>query len=85
MRHRGARRLPRSRWPAVPGWSFVAVGRGHGVDFWSRFLTALAEVDPDMPVNIEQKDATLGQVEGLAYAAGNLLEAAEKAGVARLP
>ncbi len=32
-----------TRWPAVPGWSFVAVGRGHDVDFWARFLTALAQ------------------------------------------
>ena len=37
-----------TRWPAVPGWSFVAVGRGHDVDFWARFLTAIYKVDPDM-------------------------------------
>jgi sugar phosphate isomerase/epimerase len=70
-----------TKWPEVPGWSFVAVGRGHGVDFWVRFLTALHEVDPDMTVNIEHEDATFGQVEGLELAARNLLEAGQKAGV----
>jgi sugar phosphate isomerase/epimerase len=70
-----------TRWPSVPGWSFVAVGRGHDVDFWSRFLTALYKVDPEMPVNIEHEDATLGQIEGLKFAAENLLSAAERAGL----
>jgi sugar phosphate isomerase/epimerase len=71
-----------TRWPEVPGWSFVAVGRGHGVDFWTRFLTALHAVDPDLAVNIEHEDAAFGQVEGLELAARNLVEAAQKAGVA---
>lgn len=70
-----------TRWPAVPGWSFVAVGRGHDVDFWSRFLTALYKVDPDMTVNIEHEDATFGQVEGLRYAAEHLLAAADQSGL----
>ncbi|MFI6676234.1 sugar phosphate isomerase/epimerase family protein [Kribbella sp. NPDC050470] len=70
-----------TRWPAVPGWSFVAVGRGHDVDFWARFLTALHKVDPDLPVNIEHEDASFGQIEGLKFAADNLIAAAEKAGV----
>jgi sugar phosphate isomerase/epimerase len=70
-----------TRWPSVPGWSFVAVGRGHDVDFWSRFLTALYKVDPEMPVNIEHEDATFGQIEGLKFAAENLLSAAERAGL----
>src|SRR5680860_962900 len=71
-----------TKWPEVPGWSFVAVGRGHDVDFWARFLTALCKVDPDMAVNIEHEDATFGQVEGLKFAAYNLLEAADQAGLA---
>jgi len=71
-----------TKWPEVPGWSFVAVGRGHDVDFWARFLTALCKVDPDMAVNIEHEDATFGQVEGLKFAAYNLLEAADHAGLA---
>ena len=71
-----------TKWPEVPGWSFVAVGRGHDVDFWARFLTAIYKVDPDMAVNIEHEDATFGQVEGLKFAADNLLEAADQAGLA---
>jgi sugar phosphate isomerase/epimerase len=70
-----------TRWPAVPGWSFVAVGRGHDVDFWARFLAALHKVNPKMTVNIEHEDASFGQVEGLAYAAKNLLEAGQRAGI----
>jgi len=71
-----------TRWPAVPGWSFVAVGRGHEVDFWARFLTALREHTPVRAVNIEHEDASFGQVEGLRFAAENLIAAAEKAGLA---
>ena len=66
-----------TRWPAVPGWSFVAVGRGHDVDFWSRFLTALKRHTPVTAVNIEHEDASFGQVEGLEFAARNLLAAAK--------
>ena len=65
-----------TRWPAVPGWSFVAVGRGHDVDFWSRFLSALEQHTTVSAVNIEHEDAAFGQVEGLAFAARNLLAAA---------
>ena len=65
-----------TRWPAVPGWSFVAVGRGHDVDFWSRFLSALEQHTSVSAVNIEHEDAAFGQVEGLAFAARNLLAAA---------
>lgn len=70
-----------TRWPAVPGWSFVAVGRGHDTGFWSRFLAALDAVSPEMAVNIEHEDASLGQLEGLSYAAENLITAAAKAGI----
>jgi hypothetical protein len=38
-------------------------------------------VNPRLPVNIEHEDASLGQIEGLTYAAENLIAAAEKAGV----
>jgi sugar phosphate isomerase/epimerase len=72
-----------TRWPSVPGWSFVAVGRGHDVDFWARFLSAIYKIDPAMPVNIEHEDASFGQVEGLEFAARNLLAAAEQAGIAQ--
>ncbi|MCW2697229.1 MAG: Xylose isomerase domain protein barrel [Modestobacter sp.] len=65
-----------SRWPQDSSWDFVAVGRGHDVEFWTRFLAALQAVDPDMAVNIEHEDAELGQVEGLRSAAETLLAAA---------
>jgi len=70
-----------SRWPENASWDFVAVGRGHDVTWWSAFLAALAEVDPDMAVNIEHEDQELGQMEGLELAAENLRSAARSAGV----
>ena len=70
-----------TRWPAVPGWSFVAVGRGHDVEFWTRFLMALQKANPDLHVNIEHEDASFGQIEGIEYAAKNLIEAGERSGV----
>jgi sugar phosphate isomerase/epimerase len=70
-----------NRWPADASWEFVAVGRGHGQDFWAGFLRALAAVDPGMAVNIEHEDAELDQVEGLQMAAQNLKAAAAAAGV----
>jgi sugar phosphate isomerase/epimerase len=56
-----------------------AVGRGHDVDFWTEFLRTLAEIDPDMAVNIEHEDQELDQMEGLRKAAEVLLEAAGRA------
>lgn len=64
-----------STWPQNSSWDFVAVGRGHDVEFWGRFLAALEKVDPDMAVNIEHEDAELGQLEGLEFAATTLLAA----------
>jgi sugar phosphate isomerase/epimerase len=57
------------------------VGRGHDVDYWSRFLAALARVDPDMAVNIEHEDAAYDPVEGLRLAADTLIAAKDRAGV----
>jgi sugar phosphate isomerase/epimerase len=65
-----------SRWPKQSSWDFVAVGRGHDVAWWTDFLKALAEVDPDMAVNIEHEDQELDQMEGLSSAAKTLLQAA---------
>jgi sugar phosphate isomerase/epimerase len=65
-----------SRWPEDSSWDFVAVGRGHDVAFWSKFLRALHKIDPDMAVNIEHEDQELDQMEGLRRAAETLLEAA---------
>ncbi len=64
-----------SGWPASSSWDFVAVGRGHDVAYWTRFLRALRSVDPDMPVNIEHEDAELDQLDGLRFAAATLIEA----------
>lgn len=50
-----------SAWPENWSWDFVAVGRGHDVDYWRRFLQALEKVDPDMAVNIEHEDQVLGR------------------------
>ena len=65
-------------WPEDPAWRFVAVGVGHDVDWWTEFLRALAEIDPDMAVNIEHEDAAFGRLDGLALAAENLRAAADK-------
>jgi sugar phosphate isomerase/epimerase len=65
-------------WPSDPAWRFVAVGIGHDVGFWTEFLAALAEVDPDLAVNIEHEDADYSRLEGLALAAENLRTAAAK-------
>jgi sugar phosphate isomerase/epimerase len=61
-----------NRWPHNSSWDFVAVGRGHDVEFWSRFLSALGRVDPDMAVNIEHEDTELPLLEGLSVAASTL-------------
>ncbi len=63
-------------WPQDPAWRFVAFGLGHDADYWTEFLAAIAEVDPQMNVNIEHEDAEYGNVEGLRISARNLLEAA---------
>jgi sugar phosphate isomerase/epimerase len=65
-------------WPQDPAWRFVAVGVGHDVPYWTEFLRALAEVNPDMAVNIEHEDASYSRLGGLALAAGNLRAAAAK-------
>ncbi|WP_228472754.1 hypothetical protein [Streptomyces cyaneochromogenes] len=49
-------------WPENPAWKFVAVGLGNDVPFWTEFLRALAEIDPDVAVNIEHEDAAYGPV-----------------------
>jgi sugar phosphate isomerase/epimerase len=64
-----------TRWPHESSWDFVAVGRGHDVEFWSRFLAALGRLDTDMAVNIEHEDTELGQLEGLEVAASTLTAA----------
>jgi sugar phosphate isomerase/epimerase len=69
-----------NEWPKDSAWDFVALGRGHDAGYWAEFLRALREVDPDMMVNIEHEDVSLGRIEGLEVAAGVLLEAARMIG-----
>lgn len=70
-----------NEWPAEAAWDFVALGRGHDPVYWSTWLSALHAVDPDIWVNIEHEDTSLGRIEGLEVAAGVLLDAAHRAGV----
>ncbi len=70
-----------NEWPKPAAWDFVAVGKGHGSDYWAEFLTALYRVDPEMIINIEHEDVSMGRIEGLEFASKVLLEAAAKAGV----
>jgi sugar phosphate isomerase/epimerase len=64
-------------WPRDPAWRFVAVGVGHDVPWWTEFLRSLAEIDPDMGVNIEHEDAAYSRLDGLTLAAENLRAAAK--------
>jgi sugar phosphate isomerase/epimerase len=64
-----------NEWPKDSAWDFVALGKGHDVDFWTEFLRALYEVDPGMLVNIEHEDVELGRIEGLEVAATVLKDA----------
>ncbi|GAB6987645.1 sugar phosphate isomerase/epimerase family protein [Nocardioides pyridinolyticus] len=70
-----------NEWPKESAWDFVALGRGHDVEFWSRWLVELDKIDPNMWVNIEHEDTSLGRVEGLTEAAGVLFAAAEMVGL----
>ena len=70
-----------NEWPKPSAWDFVALGRGHDVDYWAGFITALNNVDPNMILNIEHEDVSVGRIEGIEVAAKVLLEAAKKAGV----
>lgn len=72
-----------NQWPSDPAWKFVAVGVGHGADYWADFLAALGEVDADMAVNIEHEDADHSQEEGLAVSATTLLAAADRLSAGR--
>ncbi len=67
-----------NEWPAESAWDFVALGKGHDTAYWTEFLRALHEVDPNMLVNIEQEDTELGREEGVEVAA-RVLRAADAA------
>ena len=66
-----------NEWPKNSAWDFVALGRGHDVAYWTEFLRALHRVDPNMLVNIEHEDVSLGREEGVNEAAKVLIEANE--------
>lgn len=70
-----------NEWPKHSAWDFVALGRGHDTAYWAEFLKALYEVDPNMLVNIEHEDVSLGRIEGLEVASSVLLEAAKIANI----
>ncbi|MFJ4296217.1 sugar phosphate isomerase/epimerase family protein [Curtobacterium sp. NPDC089689] len=72
-----------NEWPKPAAWDFVALGKGHDVAYWTEFLAALHEVDPDIWVNIEHEDTELGREEGVAVAA-RVLTAADAALAARV-
>lgn len=64
-----------NEWPQDAAWDFVALGKGHDVAFWTEFLRALHDIDPEMHVNIEHEDTSLGPIEGLEIAADVLRRA----------
>ncbi|QIK63467.1 sugar phosphate isomerase/epimerase [Leucobacter viscericola] len=64
-----------NEWPKPSAWDFVALGKGHDTAFWTEFLRALRDVDPNMWVNIEHEDVSLGRIEGLEVASKVLREA----------
>ncbi|MFP5311987.1 MAG: sugar phosphate isomerase/epimerase family protein, partial [Actinomycetes bacterium] len=64
-----------NEWPKKSAWDFVALGRGHDTAYWTEFLRALHDVDPNMLVNIEHEDVSLGRIEGLEEAAKVLKDA----------
>jgi sugar phosphate isomerase/epimerase len=66
-----------NEWPINSTWDFVALGKGHDVEFWADFLVALNACDPDMNVNIEHEDIELGRIEGIEVATHVLRQAAE--------
>lgn len=67
-----------NEWPKPAAWDFVALGKGHDVAYWTEFLRALREVDPEIWVNIEHEDVELGRIEGIEVAA-SVLKAADAA------
>lgn len=66
-----------NEWPKNSTWDFVAVGKGHPAEYWAEFLKACHEVDPNMWVNIEHEDTSLGREEGLQLACETLFKAAD--------
>lgn len=70
-----------NNWPKNAAWDFVAVGEGHGQEFWDRFVATLHRVAPETDLAIEHEDAAYGRVEGLEIAAATLKRAFATAGI----
>ena len=66
--------IPNER-PVERAWNYVAVGSGHGPDFWADFVAALAAAGYHGPLSIENEDYSLGQAESVALAVRTLREA----------
>lgn len=66
-------------YPDEAPWQFVVPGRGHEVEWWSTFLSALNQHGPadgtGVPVSIEHMDPDLGIEEGTEFAASVLKSA----------
>lgn len=62
-------------WPDDPAWRFVHVGAGHDQAWWTEFLRAIAEINPNMHVNIEHEDIKFDNVTGLERGAKVLIAA----------
>nr|WP_108870692.1 sugar phosphate isomerase/epimerase [Tessaracoccus timonensis] len=62
-------------WPDDPAWRFVHVGAGHDQAWWTEFLRAVAEINPEMHVNIEHEDNHFDNVTGLERGAEMLIAA----------
>jgi hypothetical protein len=61
-----------SGWPQNSSWGFVAVGRGHGVEYWGEFLQALQRVAADMAVQQRARGPGARPVRRAAEAAETL-------------
>jgi sugar phosphate isomerase/epimerase len=55
--------------PAQRSWIFRTIGRGHGIDFWARFVVALRAAGYDDVLSIENEDMTQPPLEGVTEAA----------------
>jgi sugar phosphate isomerase/epimerase len=70
-----------TRPPEDAPWRFAAAGRGHDVDWWSKFVTALAKSGFDDVVAIENEDWDLTPDEAIPFAASTLRAAIDSAGL----
>jgi sugar phosphate isomerase/epimerase len=55
--------------PGKRAWAFRTIGRGHGPAFWTAFVEALAHVDYDDVLSIENEDELQPAEEGVREAA----------------